>query len=189
MSRKPKAAKAATPKTDLADDEMRALALNHKPLFVKALAAKKKTDADFKNCCKRIKAELGDDGVAVVKAMIELDTPEGEAKVKARARTEAKAMKWMGLPVGAQIELQLGEPDRTPAADRAFDEGKRDSMESRPRKCDYDPSTEQYRRYMAGYDEDQELRASKIGRGADDADVRPKFLRDREKEREAETAH
>jgi len=184
-SAKPKAK--SKPPTDLTDDNMRALATNHVDKFERLLATKKKADADFRNGCKLIKAELGDDGVAVVKAMIDLSTPEGEAKVKARIATQAKAAKWKGLPLGAQIELSLGEPDRTPSVDKAFDAGKMASMNNEPRKPPHDPSVPQYEAWLNGYAAHQEILAGKIGRGNDDdKDVRPKFLKDREAERDAD---
>ena len=174
---------------ELRDDELRALAINHKGLFERALAAKKAKDADFRNCCKKIKAELGDSGVAIIKAMVELDSAEGEAAVIERIRAQAKAARWAGLPIGTQIELQLAEPDRTPAVDRARDEGTAASMGSKPCKPPYSPDTEQYRKWMEGFHEHQATLAEKIGRGKDDEkDVRPTFLQRREAERAAEEA-
>lgn len=174
---------------ELRDDELRALAINHKGLFERALAAKKAKDADFRNCCKKIKAELGDTGVAIIKAMVELDSQEGEAAVIARIRAQARAARWSGLPVGTQIELSLGEPDRTPAVDRAYDEGKQASMGHKECKPPYSPDTEQYRKWMEGFHEHQKELSSKIGRGKadnDNKDVRPRHLQQRDAERRAE---
>ena len=185
-TRKPRAAAEPSNGTnELRDDELRALAINHKGLFERALAAKKAKDADFRNCCKKIKAELGDSGVATIKAMVELDSDEGEAAVMERIRAQAKAARWSGLPVGTQIELQLSEPDRTPAVDRARDEGIKASMGQKPCKPPYSPDTEQYRMWMEGYHGHQKELSTKIGRGKgdDDKDVRPAFLQQREAER------
>lgn len=174
--------------TELRDDELRALALNHKGMFERALAAKKSKDADFRNACKKIKSELGDSGVAIIKAMIELDSPEGEAAVLGRIRAQAKAARWNGLPVGTQVELALGEPDRTPAVDRAREEGKMASMTSKPRKPPYDPSTPQYTAWLEGYAEHQETLLATVGRGkGDEEDVRPRHLQQLEADRKAET--
>ena len=179
---------------DLRDDELRALAINHKGLFERALAAKKDKDASFRNVCKRIKSELGDRGVEIVKAMIELDSEEGHKAVVDRIRAQAKAARWAGLPVGTQIELSLAEPDRTPAVDRAYDEGKQASMGNKTPKPPYSPETPQHRRWMDGYHEHQATLAEKIGRGNEDTkDLRPAFLQKREAERLAaeqkETEH
>lgn len=172
------------------DDDLRALALNnHKPAYERSLAAKKKADAAFKNACKLIKAELGPTGVTIIKAMVELDTPEGEAAVTDRIRAQATAAKWAGLPIGAQIELQLGEPDRTPAVDRARDEGKKASMENKPRKSGYAAETPQHAAWMDGYNEHQGTLAAKLGTGnGDKKDPRPRHLRERDAEQAVEDA-
>ena len=191
MSKKTRKARKATKLTvvsngaaELRDDELRALALNHKGLFERALAAKKAKDADFLNVTKRIKAELGKSGVAIIKAMIELDSDEGQAVVIERIRAQARAARWAGLPIGTQIELSLSEPDRTPAVDRAKDEGKAASMGNKPAKPPYSPETPQYKSWMDGYHEHQTTLASKIGRGKDDEkDLLPSFLQKREAER------
>ena len=87
-----------------------------------------------------------------------------------------------------QMDL-FEEPDRTPAADRAYDAGKQASMENQPRKPPHDPSTIQYERWMAGYADHQATLAATIGRGnPDDKDVRPRHLREREAEREISEA-
>lgn len=173
--------------TELRDDEMRALALNNKGLYERKLKVKKEADAALRNACKQIKAELGDSGVTIIKAMIELDSPEGEIAVLARIRAQAKAARWNGLPVGTQVELALSEPDRTPAVDRAFDEGKQASMSKGPRKPPYDPSTPQYKSWMDGYSAHQDTLAAKIGRGkGDETDVRPRHLQQLENGRKAE---
>ncbi len=175
---------------EITDDDLRALAANQRPKYEKALAAKKAADKALQDIGKLIKSDLGDNGLAIIKAMIELDTPEGEAKVKARVSAQATAMAWSSHQLGTQILLALGEPDRTPAVDRAFDEGKSDSMWNKPRKPSYDPSTPQYASYMAGYDKDQERLAGKIGRGNDDErDVRPRFMQENDKTKKPETVN
>ena len=80
----------------LSDDNLRALAINHKGAYERSLASKKAADAALRNCCKKIKAELGDSGVAIIKAMVELDSDEGEAVVMERIRAQAKAARWSG---------------------------------------------------------------------------------------------
>lgn len=181
---KPKGGAART----ITDDDLKALAIQNRPFYEAALDKKKKADKALKDVGKTIKADLGDQGLAIIKAMIELDTPEGEARVKAKLRAQATALAWTSNQLGTQILMDLDTPDRTPAADRAYDEGKTASMANKPRKPSYAPETEQYRRYMAGYDADQTVRASKLGRGNDDGDkdLRPRNLQERARERAAE---
>ena len=172
---------------DINDDDLRALAANHRPKYEKALASKKAADKALQDLGKVIKADLGDNGMAIIKAMIELDTPEGEAKVKARLRAQATAMAWSSHQLGTQILLDLDSPDRTPAVDRAYDEGKAASMGGKSKKPPYDPSTPQYAKWMEGYDKDQERRAMSLKKPDDDKkDVRPRFLQDKEKQQAAE---
>jgi hypothetical protein len=147
------------------DDEARTLAFQHRDKYVRALAGKKKADADFKNVCKSAKAEMGNGAVDIIKDLIALQDPEGEATIRADLQRRADAMRWAGLPLGAQIELALGEVDRTPGVDRAFDEGKKASAENKPAQPPHDPSTPQYRAWMDGYSEHQTTLAAKLGRG------------------------
>lgn len=160
-----KPAEAGIGHNELTDDELRTLAFQHRDKYAKALAVKKKADADFKNTCKAAKAEMGNGAVDIIKDLIALEDPEGEAALREKLKRQADAMRWAGLPLGTQIDLALGEVDRTPSVDRAFDEGKKMSMEGKPAKPAYDPSTPQYRAFMDGYAEHQTTLANKIGRG------------------------
>ena len=116
----------------------------------------------------------------------------GETAVKKEVATRLRIAKYLGLGLGAQLDM-FAEPDRTPGVDRAFDEGKQDSMEGKPAKPKHSPETEQYRAYMAGYNEDQERRAGTLGRGnpPDEKDLRPRHLQERDAARAADdtTAH
>lgn len=158
MARKPKTPdEGEAPKQtaeQLNDDQLQVLFFQHKNMIGQRLAAKKKADAEFKNACKIAKAELGKNAVEDIKLAAELDTEEGEAILKDRIERQLRVARWMGASVGTQFAMF--DEDRTPAADRAEAEGKRDGLEGKPRKCDYAPSTEQYRKYMAGYDKGQE---------------------------------
>jgi hypothetical protein len=151
--------------SDLSDDERRALAFQHRDKYASALAKKKAADAGFKNVCKTAKSEMGDGAVDVIKALIALEEPEGEEAIREKLQLQADALRWAGVPLGTQIDFDLREPDRMPAVDRAFEEGKRMSAEGRPAKPEYDPSTPQYRAFMDGYAEDQSRLVSQLGRG------------------------
>jgi hypothetical protein len=155
------AADAPTPAAghnQLTDEQMQALFFQHKRRYEAALAVKKKSDADFKQACKLAKSEVGDDAVERIKYAIELETDEGEAKLKARMERQAEVARWMGLPIGAQGGLF--EVDRIPADDRAHGEGKRAGMEAKERRSPYDPATSQARSWMDGYDAGQEVNRS-----------------------------
>lgn len=85
---------------------------------------------------------------------IQLETVELEAKTRARIARNLVIAKYVGSSLGAQLDLFL-EPDRTPAVDIAYDEGKAASMRGEPAKPGYDPSTPQHAQYMQGYHDDQ----------------------------------
>lgn len=142
----------------LTDKERQELFLKDKAALAAAKGKLEKVVAEVRNVKKRIKA----DGftVAQVEAAIEMETPEGEEKVKAKIEAQLEAARWVGVAWGSQLDLFL-EPDRTPIADRAYAEGERASMENKPAKPDYSPETEAYRRYMDGYHAHQ----AKISKG------------------------
>jgi hypothetical protein len=141
----------------LNDEQLQALFFQHKQKYENSLALKKKADADFKNACKLIKAE----GTSIddIQAAIEMDTEEGEARIKAGIQSKIRVARWMGASIGTQFEIF---EDRTPAADRAYDEGKRAGMKAEARKPPYDPSTEQSRKWFEGYDAGQAVNAAGI---------------------------
>lgn len=165
--KKPRKAKAApvatTAGANSMDPDKRALFLADKAAYAKAKERLGKAQADIRKIGKTIKS----DGFSLrqVKLAIQLETPEGEADFKALVAQDLLAAQYQGAGIGAQLNLFL-EPDRTPGADIAFDEGTRDSMEGRTAKPGSDPSTEFYRRYMEGYNGETERRI-KAGIGSD----------------------
>ena len=167
------------------DNDLRKLAERHIPVYQKLLEAKKKADKAIKDLGKVIKSDLGDRGMQKIKAMIELETPEGEARVRAEARALAEAMAWGGVELGEQVVMLFDEPSREPLADKAFKQGEADSRTGKPRSPKYDPTTEAYRNYMAGYDKNQEKSAATIGRG-DGKDLRPRHLQQMEADRKGD---
>ena len=109
----------------------------------------------------------------------------GEGVIKAEVTTRLRIARYLGLAIGNQMDL-FAEPDRTPAVDRAFDEGKQASMENQTRKPPYDPSTPQYAKWLEGYADHQKFLASKIGRGNDDKDLLPRHLQQMEADRKGD---
>lgn len=140
----------------LTEDEKHALHLRHCREYEISLAAKKKTDADFKNVGKRIKAE--DDSVTKVKKTIMARSPEGEAALKAEMEETANVLRWSGVSVGETLDLF--PVDRTPGADRAKAEGKRAGLAGEPRKPPHDPSVPQHEAWLDGYHDGQAILAS-----------------------------
>jgi hypothetical protein len=151
-----KGADTSSPRTteQLSEDQQQQLFFQHKQSYEQKLAAKKAADAAFKNACKIAKAELGKRAVDRIKLAIALGTEEGDADLRARIEGDLQVARWMGSSVGTQFEMF--DADRTPAVDRAFEDGKRARFNNEPRKPPHAPSTPQYTRWMEGYDSGQE---------------------------------
>lgn len=146
------------PAPELSADEKSDIFFQHRRRYI---AAKEKQDAakaalrtvsnDLTEVLKDAKAEgisREDFEISVL-----LDSPEGEEKVQAKLARTIEVAKWMGSTVGTQFEMF---EDRTPAVDIARKKGERDSQDNLSRSPPYDPSTEQYRAYMEGYNAHQE---------------------------------
>lgn len=139
---------------NISDDQLQALFFQSKRDYEKSLGVKKKADADFKNTCKRIRAELGKRGVEEVKLAIALGEESGEQDAKASIESTMRVMRWMGIPVGTQADL-FPDNDPTPIADRAFAEGRRHALGGEGRNNPHHLTTEAARSYEAGYDKGQ----------------------------------
>lgn len=153
-----KAAKAPKPAPIERDDAQEEALFHHHAPKVKAQKDKvAKAVADLRNLYKAAKA----DGLEKVDFDIafSLETPEQEAKQRAKLARVVQVAGWVGSDIG-QLSFadQLGEPDRTPAADRAYQEGRRAGLQGDRAAPGYGPSTEQHRRYMAGFHDAVEAR-------------------------------
>jgi len=157
----------------LNDDELQALAEQHKEFYESALATKKKADADFKNVCKRAKAELGKDAIDTIKTLIECDTPEGEARVIGRLRTTVMAARWAGVKIGTQFAMFAADE----VGSRLFEEGKRSAMRGEPCKAPADASAEGQQDFIKGWHVGNDARnknlADAVGREEDAGDGNP----------------
>ena len=188
------------PKVELTEEQRQALFFNqHLPKYKAALAAKKEADRILKQVCKIAKAELGENAVGDIKLAIEAETPEGEAAIKARMESQARLLRWLGLPVGEQGTLF--PTDLTPAVDKARADGKRAGFKGETCSPPHDPSVPQHAAWIEGWHDGQAVlvqtklrpmpvqEQNKTGdAGApadDDKDVRPEFLQRAERERAA----
>lgn len=140
---------------NISDEQLQALFFQSKSDYEKLLGLKKKADADLRNCCKRIKAELGKRGMAEIKLAITLADENGEAEAKAEIESTLRVMRWMGVPVGTQGDLFPGN-DPTPIAERAFANGRRAALSGESRDNPHHHTTEAHRSYEAGYEQGQE---------------------------------
>jgi hypothetical protein len=144
---------------NISEDQLQALFFQSKRDYEKMLGIKKTADAEFKVCCKRIKAELGKRGVAEIKLAVALADENGEAEAKADIESTLRVMRWMGLSVGTQADL-FPDNDPTPITERAFAEGRRHGLAGEPRNNPHHHTTEAARSYEAGFAEGQDALAT-----------------------------
>ena len=134
----------------LTDEQRQALHFQHVKIYKGALAKKKAADAELKNAAKRAKSELGKDAVKDIKLAIDLEEPDSDAVVQADIERMLRVARWHGASVGSQFELFAG-PDRTPAVDRAFAEGKRAALRQEPAASPYASTLPQNDAYLEGH--------------------------------------
>jgi hypothetical protein len=169
----PKAKPAATAKPEKAkvifnseiDQEEKALFRNHHlPNVRKMRKAVSDATNDLRRAYKAAKAE-GGFTKADFDTAFAVETAENEARERAKIARQLRIAKIMGSSLGAQLDMFL-EPDRTPAVDIAYQEGWDASLTNKKGGASpkYDPSTEQFRRYMAGFHEHQATLAKGIGK-------------------------
>lgn len=146
-------------KNTLSDDELHALTLQHKRKYEAALAAKKKAAAEFLNCTKLIKAELGDTGLADIKDMIAADGEGFEEKLQAELERKARLARWLGLELGVQADL-FQESAPTSQHERGYADGKRAGLAGEVCKPPYGAGTDGYDGYMKGWHEGTAVRST-----------------------------
>lgn len=129
---------------ELTDDQRAALTFQHKTKYQEALTKKREYARQFLQVCKLAKSELGDDAVLTIKDMIDLDTEEGEAKLKSAVDRQMRAARWMGMAVGSAPSM-FEEVDRTPLDDREFARGKRDGLAGNRQEANAS------QKYLAGF--------------------------------------
>ena len=93
------------------------------------------------------------------KEMAFADLLAGNHKQEMRAVNDVvmkiRVASYMGHAMGNQLDL-FAEPDRTPAVDKAYDEGKQACMSHERASPPYAPGIPQYTRWLEGYHDEQE---------------------------------
>lgn len=143
---------ASTPAPTIDDDEKRTLFLHHRTAWTgwqAKVAALKAVEKD-------IKSTLKSDGFTVEEFQVadDLATVKGEAKVKSKVETRLRVARWIGHPMGAQLDL-FAKNAKGPRNPR--DEGRQASMENKPKKppAEYAIGSDQWAQWIEGYDEHQ----------------------------------
>jgi ribosome modulation factor len=144
----PKEAK-ITAGSNTLDPQTRALFLNDKERYAKAVERQKKAAKEVREISKTIK----EDGFSLrqIQLAIRLETPEGEAEFRSLVANDLLAAQYAGAQIGSQLQLFLEDVDRTPLSERAFNEGVQASLAAKSANPPYDPSTEAHSRWLDGY--------------------------------------
>jgi hypothetical protein len=144
---------------ELTPDERRALFLTHRTSWNEYQAKLKAVET----IGDEVKAALKSDGftIKMMKIADQLADVKGEAVVKSEVEDRLKVARWLGHPLGAQLDL-FEQPDRRPATEVAFENGKTAGMEGRVRKPPHSPEVPQYEEWMRGWYEGQKLLGKKF---------------------------
>lgn len=202
-------------RNDLESDENNALFFEHVRKYKDLLEIKKQTDANLKNHCKTARNDFGEYAIDQIKMVIDAESEEGEAKLKAEFESRQRVIRLLHLPWG-KGELNLGPKDER---GKAFQVGKMSGLKGE--KCEVPASLHVtlHGDYISGWQDGQaalarallrvkspsddiesggEDRAAAEDEDADDwaadepMDVRPEFLRraqDERRDAESEEEH
>jgi ribosome modulation factor len=168
-----KSGSASAPKQTLegiSDDQLYSLTEQHRQNYETILEAKNKANKALIDYGKIIKADLGAKGLQDIKDLISLDTPEGEAAMKAEMERKARVMRWMNIPIGTQGGL-FADADRTPLTERAFNEGKRQGLAGESCDNPHHHTTAAHKSHNEGWAAGQEAKATKGFSKLDPADA------------------
>jgi hypothetical protein len=97
------------------------------------------------------KAKLGANVVSRFKKTRQSNTPEGERAIMEDILESLAVMRDRGHNVPT-LESDLFVTDRSPDAERAFRNGKRQAMEGKPNANPHDPTVPQFKKYNEGFD-------------------------------------
>jgi hypothetical protein len=142
------------PEHNLSPDDKRKLFLHHRTKWNELQAKQAVVD----KVAIDVKAALKKDGFTVKEMEIAdaLGDLKGEARIQDDVKTRLQVARWLGHPLGAQLDLFAdikAAPQSTP-----YDLGKTASIENRPAKPQdhgFAPDSEQYNQYMAGHADHQ----------------------------------
>jgi hypothetical protein len=142
------------PKHNLTPEDQRALFVHHRVAWAELQTKQKAVD----EIAIKVKAALKKDGFTVKQMEIadQLGDLKGEAKIQGEVKDRLQVARWIGHPLGAQLDLfadMKAAPQVSP-----YDLGKTASVENRPAKPQdhgFAPDTDQHERYMAGYGDHQ----------------------------------
>jgi len=116
-----------------------------------------RTKSVLRDTYKKIKAEVGAEGLEQVKLLVDLDTNEKTAeRLKAEMERLIWAAQWANAFDGQQLELMS---DLRPTDDRAYNDGKMDGLAGKSFNPRYGQGSLAYNRYQDGWNAGQDILA------------------------------
>lgn len=146
---------------EMSDEQRAKLTFQHKEKYQRLMAAKKTADTNIRNFGKEIKSDLGAKGLADIKDMVELESPEGEQKLKADMERRARVMRWMAMPIGSTADL-FPANDRRPITEKAEAEGKKAGLAGEPHRNPYHQTNDGHGAWNTGYTKGQDVILAKF---------------------------
>ncbi len=145
---------------EMSDEQRAKLTFQHKEKYSRILQTKKDADTALRNFGKEIKSDLGAKGLADIKDMIELESPEGEQKLKDDMNRRARVMRWMAMPVGSTVDMFAD--DRRPITEKAKAEGKKAGLAGDRHDNPYHQTNDGHAAWNAGFIEGQDVILAKF---------------------------
>jgi hypothetical protein len=137
----------------LTDEERRALFLHHKKHYEAADAIVDKAKAERTAVANLAKSDLGKGALGEIKSMIALSD---EKTLKAMLERTLRLARWVGMPVGHQMQMF----DVMPVDDKAHEDGKTDGMRGEACNPPHHLPPTAHQRWISGWHEGQALLAS-----------------------------
>lgn len=132
----------------LSADQRLGLARIHLRAAKDLIARRKAVQAEDRQFGKVVKLDLGENGLEQIKIMIAMETPEGEAKVKAKLQAQSQAASWAAGDDG-QFDMFAGQ--LKPTETQAFIDGKLAGMDGMALRNPYGPETVDAEDYARGH--------------------------------------
>lgn len=120
--------------------------------YLAALEDQKAANKAMKDIGKTIKADLGVNGLTMIKAYEKSQTPEGKAEIQAKQEAERQAMAFAGIPINTQLDLLT---DRMPLVERAFRDGREAGLRGDTLANPYNEGSPEGQEYAKGWHDGQ----------------------------------
>lgn len=137
---------------DVSDKDRKVLFFINRRDYLAALKKQKDATAEMKRVGKVIKADLGEHGLNQIKTYEKAQTPEGQAKLKAKQEAERQAMAFAGVPINTQLDIFT---DRAPLDERAYRDGEEAGLRGDTLANPYNEASAEGQQYARGWHDGQ----------------------------------